>query len=166
MCRATRNITSYWLTRKTNSHSRYDPVECQRHDQSVICCERHVISARNGCHVGVRYWRHTIVGFHEEILLFHWYCKRTLISPLPVKPGGGDYMFPRRLSFCPSFCPSVRQSVRQSTRCPSTWFSELFSVVLWDIDLKFGIWICLHITQIKFDFGRVWLTFTRVIALC
>ena len=79
-----------------------------------------------------------------------------------MKPGGGDYRFPRRLSFC----PSVRPSVSQSTRCPSTRFSEIFSVVLWDIDFKFGIWVCLDITQIKFDFGRVWPTFTWVIALC
>ena len=82
-----------------------------------------------------------------------------LVSPLP-----------RRLSLCLSVglsvCLSVRPSVSQSTRCPSTPFSALFSVVFWDIDLKFGIWICLHITQIKFDFGRVWPTFTWVIALC
>ena len=83
-----------------------------------------------------------------------------VISPLPVKPGG-DYRFPRRLSLCPSVCLSVSQS----TRCPSTRFSDYFSVVLWDIDLKFGIWICLYIIQIKFDFGCVWPTFTSVIAL-
>ena len=81
-----------------------------------------------------------------------------------MKPGG--YRFPRRLSFCPSVCLSVRLSVRQSTWCPSSRFSELFSVVLWDLDLKFGIWICLDIIQIKFDFGCVWPTFTWVIALC
>ena len=56
----------------------------------------------------------------------------------------------------PSVCLSAFPSVRQSTWCPSTRFSELFSVVLWDIYLKFGIWICLDIKQIKFDFGRVW----------
>ena len=86
----------------------------------------------------------------------------TFISPLPVKPGGTIGF----LAVCPSVCPSVSQSVRQSSRCPSTRFSELFSVVLWDIDLKFGLWICLHIIQIKFDFGRVWFTLTWVIALC
>ena len=90
-----------------------------------------------------------------------------------MKPGG-DYRFPRRLSFCPSvrlsvrpsICLSVCPSVSQSTRCPSTRFSDIFSVVLWDIDLKFGIWICLDIIQIKFDYGCVWSTFTWVIALC
>ena len=50
--------------------------------------------------------------------------------------------------------------------CPSTQFSKLFSVVLWYIDLKFGIWIYLDIIQIKFDFCLVWYTFTWVIAVC
>ena len=84
------------------------------------------------------------------------------IIPLPVKPGGTIGF----LAVCHSVTLSVRLSVSQSTRCPSTRFSELFSVVLWDIDLKFGIWICLDIIQIKFDFGHVCSTFTWVIALC
>ena len=54
-----------------------------------------------------------------------------------------------------SICLSVR---------PSTQFSELFSAVLWDIDLKFGIWICLDMIQIKFDFCVVHPTFTGVIS--
>ena len=33
----------------------------------------------------------------------------------------------------------VTLSVCQFTQCPSTRFSELFSAVLWDIDLEFGI---------------------------
>ena len=81
-----------------------------------------------------------------------------------MKPG--DFRFPRRLSLCPSVCLSVRPSVCQSTRCPSTRFSELFSVVLWDIDLKFGMWIRLDIIQIKFKCLHAWPTFTGVIALC
>ena len=60
-----------------------------------------------------------------------------------------------------SVCPSVRQS----TRCPSARFSELFSVILWDVDLKFGIWLCLDMIQIKFDFCLGWPTFTWVIDL-
>ena len=94
--------------------------------------------------------------------VFIWFSS-WFISPLPVKPGGGTIGF---LAVCHSVRPSVCLSVSQSTQCPSTRFSELFSVVLWDIDLKFGIWICLHIIQIKFDFGRVWPTLTWVIALC
>ena len=49
--------------------------------------------------------------------------------PLLVKPGvgGRGFRFPRRLSLC--LCVR-RPSVCQSTRCPSTRFSELFSVVL------------------------------------
>ena len=45
-------------------------------------------------------------------------------------------------------------------------FSGLFFVIFWHIELKFHIWICLYIIQVKFDFGRVWPTFTWVIALC
>ena len=67
---------------------------------------------------------------------------------------------------CQSVCLSVHLSVPQYTPCPFTQFSRLFSVVLWDIDLKFGIWICLDIIQIKFDFCHAWLIFTWVITLC
>ena len=51
------------------------------------------------------------------------------------------------MRYCPllSVCLSVHW-VSQSTR-----FSEFFSVVLWDIDLNFGKWICLDIIQIKFN---------------
>ena len=76
----------------------------------------------------------------------------------PGGGGGGDFRFPHRLSLCLSVC--------QSTRCLSTRFSELFSVVLWDIDLKFGMWISLGIVQNKFEFRYAWLTFTGVIVLC
>ena len=31
-------------------------------------------------------------------------------------------------------------------------FPRFFSVTFWDIDLKFGIWICHNIIQIKFEF--------------
>ena len=78
---------------------------------------------------------------------------------VPYRWGGGTLGF---LAVCHSICLSVCQS----TRCPSTRFSEIFSAVLWDIDLTFGIWICLDMIQIKFDFCRVPLTFTGVIALC
>ena len=69
--------------------------------------------------------------------------KTTLISLLPVKPGGTTGF----LAVCQSVCLSVRQSVQ------SVSVHSVFSVALWDIDLKFGtcIWICLDIIQIKFD---------------
>ena len=44
--------------------------------------------------------------------------------------------------------------------------ASLKTVVLWDIDLKFGMWICHDIIQIKFEFSHAWPTFTGVIALC
>ena len=59
------------------------------------------------------------------------------------------------LVVCQSVCPSV-----------TLQFSGLFSAVFWDIDLKFSIWICHDIIQIKFEFRYAWHTFTGVIALC
>ena len=69
-------------------------------------------------------------------------------------------------STSPSVSQSFRLSVRRSTLRLSTRFSELFSAVLWDIDLKFGIWLCLDMIQIKFAFCHGWPTFTLVIVLC
>ena len=60
------------------------------------------------------------------------------------------------LAVRPSVCLSVSQSV-------TIQFSRLFSAVFWDIDFKFGIWICHNIIQIKFDLSHAWLTFTWVI---
>ena len=92
----------------------------------------------------------------------------TGILLVPYRWNRGDYRCPCRLTLCPYVCPSVCPSVRQSVSplgVRPTRFSELFSVVLSDIDLKFGIWIYLNIIQIKFDCGCVWPTFTWVIAL-
>ena len=104
------------------------------------------------------------------ILTPHWTCWEGFYQNylhslcwllVPFRWNGGDYRFPCRLS--------VFLSVRLSI-CLSTRFSGLFSVVLLDNDLKFGMWICLYIIQIKFDFHYVWPTFTWVtkkcIALC
>ena len=46
------------------------------------------------------------------------------------------------------------------------FFSGLFSAVFCDIDLKFSIWICHGIIQIKFNFRHASPIFTGVIALC
>ena len=45
-------------------------------------------------------------------------------------------------------------------------FSRLFSAIFWFINLKFGIWICRDIKQIKFEFRHAWPTCTGVITLC
>ena len=89
-----------------------------------------------------------------------------LLVPYRWNRGGTLGFLAVRHSVRLSICPSVSQSVCQSTWCPSTPFSELFSVVLWDIDLKFGMWIPLDIIQIKFEFRHAWRMFTGVIALC
>ena len=83
---------------------------------------------------------------------------------VPYRWNRGDFRVPRRLSLCPSVCPSDRPSVRPSVRLGvrPLGFSELFSFVLWHIDLKFGMWICLDIIS----FRHAWTTFTGVIALC
>ena len=53
-----------------------------------------------------------------------------------------------------SYCPLLKKN------------SKLFSVIFWDITLKYGTWICHNIIQIIFAFLHVWLSFTGVIALC
>ena len=41
--------------------------------------------------------------------------------------------------------------------CPLLKFSfPDFSLLLWDIDLEFCIWICLNIIQIEFEFRHAW----------
>ena len=45
-------------------------------------------------------------------------------------------------------------------------FCGLFSAVVWDIKLKFCIWICVDLMQIRFEFCHAWFTFTGVIDLC
>ena len=96
----------------------------------------------------------------DKILIF------SLLVPYRWNLGGALGFLAVCHSVCLSVRPSVCLSVCQSTRCPSTPFSELFSVLLWDIDLKFGMWIPLDIIQIKFEFRYAWPTFTGVIALC
>ena len=68
------------------------------------------------------------------------------------------WLLSRLTYFYLSYCPLQK--------CPPTRFSELFSVILWDIYLKFGIRSCLDMIQIRFDFCLGWPPFTWVIALC
>ena len=75
----------------------------------------------------------------------------SVVSPLPACRGG---LLVCSLSVCPSVCPSV-----------TLRFSRLFCAVVWDIDLKFSLWICYDIIQIEFEFRHAWPTFTGVIAL-
>ena len=84
---------------------------------------------------------------------------------VPYRWNRGDFRFPRRLSLCLSVRPSARLSVSPLGVRP-LGFSELFSVVLWDIDLKFGMLVCPDIIQSKFEFRHAWSSFTGVIALC
>ena len=84
---------------------------------------------------------------------------------VPYRWNRGDYRFPRRLSVSLSVCPSVRLSVRPLGVRPLGFpeFSQpSFEILTWN----FGIWICLDIIQIKFEFRHAWPTFTGVIALC
>ena len=108
----------------------------------------------------------------RKIVVHSGVVLQLFISPLP-RWNWGNFRFPRRLSVCPSVrwnrgdfrfprCLSVCLSVRLSVHAVSVhsvFLSELFSVVLWDIDLEFGIRLYLDMIQIKFDFCRIYLTF-------
>ena len=49
------------------------------------------------------------------------------------------------INFCRSFVPFGTKNTENSQ------FSALFSYMLWNIDLKFCIWLCLTVLQIKFQ---------------
>ena len=95
--------------------------------------------------------------------IFQLFCNKIFIYIIvnyfrllvPYQLAGGTLSL---LAVCQSVRPSVSLSV-------TLRFSGLFSAVFWDIDLKFDIWICHDIIQIKFEFGHAWPTFTGVIAL-
>ena len=55
--------------------------------------------------------------------------------------------------------PDLHQSVRQSQ------FSALFSFMLWHIELKFCIWLCFTVLQIKFECHHFASSFERVMSL-
>ena len=57
--------------------------------------------------------------------------------------------------FYRSYCPLLKLK-----------FSGLFSAVAWDIDLKFGIWICHDTMQLMLEFRHTWPTLKGVITLC
>ena len=65
--------------------------------------------------------------------------------------------------WCPSGSPSVRPSVRPVSVRP---FSALFSYMLWHIELKFCIWLCFDVLQIKFDYRHFASIFEGVMPLC
>ena len=52
-------------------------------------------------------------------------------------------------SFCFNFCMSYASLWTKNTR--NTQFSALFSYMLWHIELKFCIWLCFTVLQIKFE---------------
>ena len=62
-----------------------------------------------------------------------------------------------RLSVRPTLRPSVRVSVRQ--------FSTLFSIMLWHIELKFCIWLCFTVPQIKYECRQFVSSFVGVMPL-
>ena len=90
------------------------------------------------------------ISFWHRIVILDTCWQWSLL--VPYRLAGGTLSL---LAVCQSVCPSV-----------TLQFSRLFSAVFWEIDLKFSIWICHDIIQIKFDFRHAWPTFTGVIALC
>ena len=59
----------------------------------------------------------------------------------------------RVLSICVNFCWSYAPFGTHNTE--NTQFSALFSYMLWHIELKFCIWLCFTVIQIKFECGQL-----------
>ena len=69
------------------------------------------------------------------------------------------------MSVRPSGSPSVRLSVCPSVRVSVRQFSTLFSNMLWHIGLKFCIWLCFTVLQIKFKCRQFASSFVGVMPL-
>ena len=67
------------------------------------------------------------------------------------------------LSICVNFCRSYAPFWTLNTR--NTQFSTLFSYTLWHIELKFCIWLCFTVLQIKFECCQFQVVFDGVIPL-
>ena len=76
-----------------------------------------------------------------------WWCP----SGSPVRPSVRGRIM---VWWCPSGSPSVRP------------FSELFSYMLWNIELKFCTWLCFNVLQIKFECHHFASIFEGVMPLC
>ena len=64
---------------------------------------------------------------------------------------------------CVDFCGSYAPFGNQNTG--NTQFSALFSYVLWQIELKFCIWLCFTVLQINFECSQFPSIFDEVIPL-
>ena len=85
--------------------------------------------------------------------LFYWNTDEVRVSSICVK-----FVRPSvRPGLRPSDYPSVRVSVRQ--------FSTLFSNMLWRIELKFCLWLCFTVLQIKFKCRQFASSFVGVMPL-
>ena len=74
-----------------------------------------------------------------------------------------DQVQVRVSSICVTFCRSYAPFGTSNTG--NTQFSTLFSYMLWHIELKFCIWLCFTILQIKFECRQFALILVRVIPL-
>ena len=68
--------------------------------------------------------------------------------------------------FLKELCRPTRPSVRPSVRVSVRPFSALFSYMLWHIKLKFCIWLCFNVLQIKFECRHFASIFEGVMPLC
>ena len=66
-------------------------------------------------------------------------------------------------SFCFNFCWGYASLWTKNTR--NTQFSALFSYMLWHIELKFCIWLCFTVLQIKFECRKFASIFVGVMPL-
>ena len=77
---------------------------------------------------------------HDFVLMYY----RSSLSVVTLR----QFLYARRdVLWYGDVRPSVRPSVRVSVRP----FSALFSYMLWHIELKFCIWLCFTVLQIKFE---------------
>ena len=91
----------------------------------------------------------TLRQFFKELSLF-WnleYRKYTVF----ISPSSDGTYYGMVMSVRVSNRPTLRPSIRPSGSPSVRPFSALFSYILWHIELKFCIWLCFIVLQIKFE---------------
>ena len=107
--------------------------------------------------VNLEYWKYTVF----RTFLFHdlTYCAQILHMTLFWCTT--DQV--RVLSICVNVCGSYGPF--GTLNIDNTQFSALFSFMLWHIVLKFCIWLCFTVPQIKFECRQFALIFVEVMPL-
>ena len=105
----------------------------------------------------VEYWKYTVfrtfllraLTYWAEILHFTlFYCTTDQVQVSSIS-----------VNFCRSYAPFGTKNTRNAQ------FSALFSYTLWHIELKFCIWFCFTVLQIKLECCQFALIFVGVMPL-